>query len=326
MNYSNSTNISMALAVFLATDDYDHETGTISVTSLMKSTRQLVLSQRVPQGDAITDISDLVASRIGTVIHTGIENSWSSPQLPNVLKELGYPRRIRENIVVNPTVGDREANPNLIPVYQEQRSYLDIDGYTISGKFDFVIGSQVEDFKTTSVWNYMNQTTQANHIIQLSMYRLLNPEIITKPFGTIHFIFTDFSVASQRTTKGYPTGRVISQEYPLMSLEQTEKWAKSKLAAFTKYKDAPQEEIPLCTPSELWQKDSVWKYYKNPLKTQRSTRTFNNQSDALIALSDDGHVGIVKEVQGQAVHCKYCNAFNICKQAEQLIAEGVLVI
>lgn len=325
MHYSNTSNISLALAVFLASDDYDYEPNVISATSLMKSTRQFLLSKRIPNDERVVDISSLVSSKMGSAIHSAIEHSWMHKP-GKILKLLGYPERVYTNIMVNPSPEDLEQNVKAIPIYMEQRSYADVLGYRISGKYDFVGEGKVQDFKSTSVWNYMNQTNKDNYIIQLSIYRYLNPTTITKDTALIHYIFTDWSLAASRTTKGYPAERVLTQELKLMTPEQTLNYIKQKLNAITRYSAAPEGEIPYCTAEELWRKDTVWKYYKNPEKTSRSTRNFDTQREAIVAFATDGSVGLVKEVKGQAVACKYCSAFSVCSQKDSLIANGELTL
>jgi hypothetical protein len=50
-------------------------------------------------------------------------------------------------------------------------------------------------------------------------------------------------------------------------------------------------------------------YWKDPAKTEgRSTKNFDNKNDAYMRLSEDGHVGVVKEIKGQVSACKYCPA------------------
>ena len=46
--YLNNSNVPLSLAVFLATDNYDHESDTISATTLIKPLRQIILAARVP--------------------------------------------------------------------------------------------------------------------------------------------------------------------------------------------------------------------------------------------------------------------------------------
>lgn len=47
MQYTNTTNIPLPLAVFLATDDYDYQPDTISVTTLLKPIKQIILGRRL---------------------------------------------------------------------------------------------------------------------------------------------------------------------------------------------------------------------------------------------------------------------------------------
>ena len=86
--YSNLTNLPLPIAAWLAHDTYDREAAGISATTLMKPTRQIILSKRLPPGEGITDISGMIKSRIGTAIHDAIERAWISEALPQTLTNL----------------------------------------------------------------------------------------------------------------------------------------------------------------------------------------------------------------------------------------------
>ncbi|WP_432481704.1 hypothetical protein [Moraxella sp. ZY200743] len=320
MNYSNITNIPLPLAVFLATDSYDHEDNVISATTLLRSIRQIVLSLRMDKENTLTDISSLISSRMGSAIHTAIEQAWLNPN--QALKALGFNDKVINKIKINPDNPD----PKDINVYMEKRSKREVLGYTISGKFDFVAEGKVQDFKSTSVWNYMNQSNADKYRLQGSIYRWLNPDIITKDTMTIHYIFTDWSMAESRRNKDYPASRVISQEYPLMSLQQTNQYIHDKVKQIDLYKDAPESQLPLCTDDDLWRKPDVYKYYKDPNKLTRSTKNFDNSADAYAYKATQGNQGIVKLVKGQVSSCKYCPAFNLCSQKDTLINTGELTL
>lgn len=326
MNYTNTTNIPMALAVFLASDDYDHHPNTISATSIMRSTRQHILTKRIPMTETFTDISGLVPSRMGTAIHSAIEKAWLSPKLPKILASLNQPKAVIDNVVVNPTPEQLAANPKAIPVYMEIRTFKDVDGFRISGMFDFVGGGKVQDFKSTSVYTYIHQSKVDDYILQMSIYRLLNPEIITADTAIIHYIFTDWSRATATRTKGYPQSRIVSQELKLLTIEKTLAYIKAKLAAIRKYEAANEKDIPLCSDKELWRKEDVWKYYANPEKLGKATKNFTSSSEAAQHFVQAGSEGIIKHVRGKAVACNYCSAFSICTQKDALIANGELDI
>lgn len=319
MIYTNNNKIPLPLAVFLATDSYDYVPNTFSATALLKPIRQLVLATRVQASENIVDISDLVSSRMGTAIHTAIEQAWLKPN--QALKALGYSDDIINRIKINPDT----VNKDDIPVYMEKRSFKKVGKYTVSGKFDFVVENRVQDFKSTSVFNYLNQTNVEKYSLQGSIYRWLNPDIISKDEMIIHYVFTDWNRVESLKNDSYPKNRVHSQYIPLLSLEETEQYIQNKLDEYTKYKDANEKDIPLCSDKDLWRKPTVWKYYKNP-NSVKSTKNFDNPIEANVRYEDDGRVGIVKEVKGQVSACKYCPAFLLCTQKDALINNGDLVI
>lgn len=111
-----------------------------------------------------------------------------------------------------------------------------------------------------------------------------------------------------------------------MSESETGRFVANQLAEIEKYWDAPEEEIPECSDEDLWRSEPVYKYYKNPTKTARSTKNFDSMHDARVRMVEDGSVGIIKTVPGQVTACKYCPAFAACTQKDRLIASGDLVI
>lgn len=326
-NYVNQTGIALPIAVFLAYDDYDYQKGTISVTTVMKPVRQIVLGYRLGPTDQVYDVVDLMASRMGTAIHTGIESVWTDPRkLKLAMLSLGYPESVINRIVVNGTPEQIANTPDAIPVYLEIRSEMEIEGFKLSGKFDFVAEGQVEDFKSTSVYNFMNQSNAQKYALQGSLYRLINQDIITKNTLRIHYIFTDWSKASARKEARYPQARTVSQVYPLLSVQDAHSYVRNKLIQVKTLMNAPEETLPECTDEDLWRSPTVWKYYKNPEKTTRSSGNFDSYQDALSRYNDDGAVGIIKEVKGQVKACAYCKVAKLCTQKDKYIADGSLVL
>lgn len=311
------------MAVFLATDNYDHDSESISATALLKPLKQIILSSRVPQEQGLVDISGLVPSRMGTALHDAIERSWLH-NYQTAMKALGYPQKVIDRVLVNPA--NDELYEGCIPVYLEQRSYKVIDGIKVSGKYDFVGEGRLEDFKSTSTFTWVNGTKDDDYILQGSIYRWLNPEIITQDRMAIQFIFTDWQAAQARSNPKYPQARTVQKLYPLKSLAETEQFVRSKLRLIQTYKDAPEADLPACSDADLWRSEPQWKYYKDPNKTARSTKNFDNKQEAYLRMAQDGNVGKVVEVPGKAVACKYCPAFPICAQARALVEAGDLDI
>jgi len=312
---TNTTNISLPLAVWLASDGYDFVANgrAISATSLLKPVRQILLKERLNEQNRDTpDVADFIASRLGHSIHDGIESAWVQNG-KKALKTLGYSDSVIEKVEINPAIIDR----NKIQVWLEQRSQRQIKGYTISGKFDMVLEGVLQDFKSTSVYTWMLGSKDEDYSLQGSIYRWLNPERITANYMNIQFIFTDWSRAqAKQAPNRYPQQRVHEHRVKLMSLEETEAWIRNKLNALEAVAELPEPEIPFCSEKDLWKGDDVFKYYGNPAKTDgRATKNFDTLAEANAFMAEKGK-GIVITVPGQVKACGYCPAFPICSQKD----------
>ena len=329
--FANVSEVPLALAVFLASDYYDYNDtpNTISTTTLLKPLRQIILPTRMPPGEGMVNLADMMSNRLGAAVHDGIERAWLSNHKV-AMKALGYPQRVIDRVIVNPMNGElvmaKEAGIDIIPIYLEQRLKRQLGKWTITGKFDFVGEGRVQDFKTASVWSYMNQVNADKQTMQGSIYRWLDPQLITQDEMDIHHIFMDWKAGMVKTDPAYPPQRFKKQTFPLLSVAETSQFIERKVNLIDKHWDTPEPEMPLCEDTDLWRSEPVFKYYKNPASTKRSTKNFDTLHDARLRFIEDGSVGLIKEVPGQVTACKYCPAFAICTQKDQLIAAGELVM
>jgi len=325
--FTNKTGIPLSLALWLCDDDYDHsnEPNTISATSLLKPMRALTLARQNKDLVKIGDVEAMIPSRMGTALHSAIERTWlNKDKVKILLKSLGYADSVVERTLVNPK--PEEITEASICIYMELRGHKKVGKYTVSGKFDFVIEGALEDFKSTGVYNWISGSNKEKYRQQGSIYHWLHPDIITEDVMKIQYIFTDWSKIKSLREANYPKKRLMEQKIPLMSLEETQIFIQDILKNVEKYENSPQVDLPKCTSEELWQKPDVFKYYKDPNKTQRATKNFESSSDAQDRLIADGHVGVVKTFKGEVVRCRYCDVVGICDQAQSFIKNGTLFL
>lgn len=320
MVITNTSDISLSLAVWLLHDEYDYvnEPNYISVTGLMKPLRHILLPSRIAKENKVpVDVQDYISRALGNSLHDSIEKAWHKGYRRS-LKMLGYPDEAIERIKVNPDADTLASTENCIPIYLEQRAIKSFQGYRIGGKFDMVADGIVHDNKSTSSFTWVHGTRDEEHQLQGSLYRWLNPDKITHDFIRINYIFTDWQKASAKSNPKYPQKRVEYKDIPLLSLADTEAWISKKLALIEKYQNSPEKEIPECTQEELWQSEPVYKYYSDPTKTDgRSTKNFDAHSDARMFQAEKGGKGIVITVPGQPKRCGYCDSFSICTQKDK---------
>ncbi|WAI96146.1 PD-(D/E)XK nuclease superfamily protein [Vibrio phage vB_VhaP_PG11] len=318
--YTNKNGVSLPMAVWLARDQYDHDprTNVISATSLLKSIRQIVLSSRIePSETKVEDVSDRLASRIGTAIHDSVEHSWTE-NYATALSDLGYPASAIDRVTINPT----EVKKGDIPVYFELRSEKQVGKWIVSGQFDIVFDGAVHDVKSTSVYTYINKTNDDKYIQQMSIYRWLNPDKITKPEGAIQFIFKDWQKHMAIGSKTYPSLPVLEYKLRLKSIPEIEMWVQNKLNQIDLNWDKPEPELPLCTPDDLWQDPPKFKYYSKP-DSKRASKNFDTMHEASQYQLSKGK-GIVKEVYGEPKACRYCPAAGKCSQFAGFVKSGLL--
>lgn len=322
MPVTNHLGISLPIAVWLLHDDYDYVQADkyISVTTLMKPLKQIILPYRIPVANRKVDVSDFIARALGNAIHNAMEKAWDDPK-PK-LKALGFPDQLIDRVVVNPTDDNIKNIKDIIPVYIEQRAYRTLDGWTIGGKFDMVTEGIVNDTKSTSAFGWVYGTRDEEHIQQGSMYKWIDAgqptQKITEDFMRVNYIFTDWSKASARQNPAYPQKRVEMKEFKLDDLQITEGFIQSKLQLIEKFKDAPQSDIPRCTDEELWRSAPQYKYFADETKTSgRSTRNFDSMAEAAKFKSEKGNKGVIITKPGEVKRCGYCAAYDICEQRKE---------
>ena len=315
----------MPLAVWLAADDgYDliYDPKKISATTLLKPVRSVVLERRLLEKniEGVTDIADVVASRVGQAVHTAAEVSWLYHRHV-ALTNLQIPQKVIDRIRLNP---ENEDEPNIIPIYIEQRSEKIFGDFIVSGKFDFVYEARVRDIKTTKTYNWIHGGNDTKYAIQGSIYRILNPEIIRDDYMEVMFLFTDWSPLKALADKDYPQTNCKSRVLPLMSIVETETYIMERLDAIRTAQTLPENKLPRCTPEELWQKPTKWAFYKDATKTARATKLYDNPGDAIARNATQGNTGLVVERPSEPKFCYYCPARAACTQAAEFENQGLL--
>lgn len=322
---TNQHQIDLPIAVWLLQQGYYSgadvapEGELISVTTLMKPTRSLILSRQVDFSQESVDIADLVSSRVGHGLHDSIERAWTEGDWKGAMRRLHYPQSVIDRVKINPDLSD--IGKDDIPIFLEQRRFKEIGGIVLTGQLDFAINGAYRDVKTTSTFSYTSGSKDQDYIMQGSMYRYIMPELIWQPKMRIEFIFTDWQKYRAKADPSYPQAKVAHKEFPLLSEKETEEWILDKLAHIktnAKYVKK-QERMVRCTDKELWKQPDSFKYYANPETAKRggrSQKTFSNMADAQLHLQDKGK-GTIVTVKGEVKACEYCAAFAVCEQRKE---------
>lgn len=322
---TNNHQIDLPIAVWLMQNGYYSgadvapEGELISVTTLMKPTRRLILERQVDQSKEVLDVSDMIASRVGHGLHDSIERAWTEGDWRGAMRRLHYPQSVIDRIKINPDPS--KLGKDDIPIFLEQRGFKEIGGIILTGQLDFAINGAYRDVKTTSTFSYTSSNKDDDYILQGSMYRYIMPELIWQDKMRIEFVFTDWQKFRARADPNYPQAKVAHKEFPLMSHAETEKWILDKIdhikanAKLVKN----QSKLVRCTDEELWKQKDSYKYYANPETAKaggRAQKSFDNLADAEIHRNQKGK-GVLVTVRGEVKACEYCPAFSVCEQRKE---------
>ena len=318
---TNIHGIALPIAVWLIHDEYDYDPDkkTISATALMKPTRPTVLASRIPHEERTLDVADLLASSYGTALHDSIEQAWRKGG-KEALKKLGVPAKVADSLLINPTPEQLRENPGALVAWIEVRNHRMVDGYKITGKFDMILDGRLFDHKSTSVYAYLLGSKDEDYALQGGIYRWINPDIVLDDEIHINFLFTDWQKSQVKQNPNYPPLRAMEYPVTMLPIPKVEQWVRAKLRELERCWNLPQDQLPECTPKELWQSDPQYKYYANPEYARlgkRSTKNFTTLIDAQNFQKEMGGKGVIITIEGEPKACGYCPAFDICEQRKR---------
>ena len=320
MKITNDYMVDLPIAVWLLQDGYksgasDAPPGElISVTTLMKPTKQLILQRTVDLSQTTMDVSEMVARRMGHSLHDSIERAWTEGNWQQSMRTLHYPQRIIDTIKINPNPEDLKDGD--IPIYLEKRGFKQFQGLVITGQMDFLIGTSYRDFKSTSTFAWTSTNKDDDYILQGSLYRWVMPDYIKNDVMRIEFIFTDWLKYRAKVDPKYPQAKVAHREFPLMSLADTEQWVVDKIDDIKANVGKRQEEMVPCNDKQLWRGEDTFKYYAKEETAKakgRCTKRFESATDAELHRQAKGK-GVVVKDPGLVKACTYCPAFPVCDQ------------
>ena len=300
--YTNMRNVpkeTAILAMYMNENGYGGKIGskTLSCTDLLKPIKQVIYKLRYPDV-YMKDVSSIIRSAKGTAMHKAMSSalSWW----------------------------------NVDEYIYDQRTSKVFNGWKISGEFDIVVDGVIKDLKYTSNFSYKklkedmdkiqsfeslshlehNHPTYFKYAMQLSIYKWLNPELITKPYGFIIFMLNNGS-----GFEGYSIDSEI--RFTLFPTEVVEEYIKDRILEIDTY--LKNDTLPNCTDTQRGLKPAEYKLKrmgKNGAMRTVNGSKFTNYQDFKNFVISKGRVGDIEDVsEAQMVICdSYCPYTNLCNQ------------
>jgi len=168
----------------------------------------------------------------------------------------------------------------------EQRLELDFDGVKVTGRFDVYDKEKgiIEDWKITSVWAYMFGKPEWEKQLNVYSYLLRKKLNIEPKKIRVIAILRDWKKSEMYRYHDYPEVPFGEMTFRLWFPSEQEKYIKSRIKVHQEAINLPDDELPLCTPEERWQRPNEWAVMKNKNKT--ALRKFYSKEEAVKYLEE----------------------------------------
>ena len=201
----------------------------------------------------------------------------------------------------------------------EQRLHANVDGWDISGAIDLQRveddGIIVADYKTTGAWAVMNEKSDWEQ--QLNIYAWLVEKVKKVPVKKVEIIaiIRDWNRRDAQTREGYPEAPIKVIDVPLWSFEKRESFIKERIHLHSNalFATETSEDLPECSPSEMWEKPAFWAVRK--IGNKRATAVFDTEDKALAKIEEMGKGYEIEFRPGERTRCaNFCQVRDFCGQ------------
>lgn len=292
MKITNKFNIPQTFVNVVKRPQYSKGDVNLSVTELLNSP-QIVQLRNKYIDELETDVSEMVWSLFGTAVHNILEHGKDS------------------NHIV------------------EERLFTQFEGWKISGAIDLQEvhsdGVDIKDYKVTGAWAV--QQEKADWVNQLNCYAWLVEKVKGVNVRSLQIvgIVRDWSRRDAEAKETYPQAPIVTIDIPLWTFEQREQYVRSRLvlhneALFNRQID---DELPPCTPEEMWEKSTVYAIKK--IGGVRAKTLFGEKDRAeeeLATLNAKKKEYEIEVREGERTRCeKFCQVSQFCNQHQQYLKE-----
>lgn len=272
-----------------ATQSHTYTPKRYSVTSLLKGTRETVLTRR--HADEIeTDAADSVWLIFGKAVHSILENSTETPS------------QIKENFIT----ADMD------------------DGYTLSGVFDLYDDATgtVTDYKTAVTMKWLKKEFDDYRMQTLIYCWILRKIGFNAHRGEIVMLLKDHSKSKAKLEADYPKHPVqkVSFDFTEHDFTSIHDWLVEKFAEIKRCEKLDDSELPVCSEEQRWHRPDTYAVMKKGRK--RALKLYSDETEALEHAIAVG--GYVEFRPGSDQKCEsYCSCKDFCNYYKEHVLEGV---
>lgn len=281
MKITNKHKLPTPIVNALSKDTYTRGNSHRSVTQLIDSPRIRILTEKHWE-DLEEDVSSKLWSVLGTAVHSMFEDADQGDSI------------------------------------SEERLFVDVDGWTVSGAIDLQDADGPSDYKCTSVWSVIYEKKEWAY--QLNAYAWLMRHAkgqISKQLKIIA-VMRDWKGREAQSNADYPQSPIAEIRIPLWSESEQDRYMSEriKLHQDAEYANLTGDKLPHCTDGERWMRPPQYAVKKG--NNKRATRVLDTQEEAEGYIRSKFPTGgaHIEHRPGEPIRCaaNWCRVADFCDQ------------
>lgn len=260
----------------------------VSITTLLKGTREIILERR--HWDEMTvDVSDRIWAIYGQIAHKLLEHET-------------------ENTVA------------------EEYLSAEIDGYKVTGRMDLynLESHVIDDYKTASVWKIIKRDFEDWKLQGIGYGWLLYKNGFDAKRAQFTAILKDHKKSEAKYDRNYPQKPVYVVSFPITPADiyDFERFVTAKIAELKRCENLPDDELPICSAKERWEREAKWAVMKEGNK--RAVKLcFTKDEAERFTESKPRDTLYIEERKGESIKCmEYCSCNSFCSYYKSLKADN----
>lgn len=251
--------------------------GCLSATTLIKGVKEILLTDR--HWDEITvDVKDSIWALWGTTTHSLLEKEYDGTFTEELFEE-------------------------------------NVGAYKVTGRVDCydMANETLFDYKTTSAWKVVFKNFEDWYMQGMIYSWLLSLKGLKVKKCKFVAILRDWSESESLKKADYPKSPVFTYEFDVTEadLKSVAEFINEKVGCVAKYKDAADDDIPVCSPDERWAEPTKWAVMKEGRKT--AIKVFEEEGEANEYAKELGTKHYVETRPGKDKKCtRYCSCCEFC--------------
>tara|TARA_R100001015_G_scaffold8156_2_gene3183 strand:+ start:279 stop:989 length:711 start_codon:yes stop_codon:yes gene_type:complete len=206
-------------------------------------------------------------------------------------------------------------------VISEERLFVEVDGWVISGAIDLQDADGPSDYKCTSVWAVIHDKVEWEYQLNAYAWLMRHAKGVHSKKLSIIAVMRDWNRRQAEASPDYPQAPIATLDISMWSDEKQDAFMDHRIELHkdAEFRNLVDDRLPDCTDEERWTKPSTYAVKKGTNK--RAVRVLDSLEDAESYIKDNelDNKHHVEHRLGEYTRCagNWCRVADFCDQWQE---------